>query len=201
MVRLELALELAEEIEDLGLDRDVEGGDRFVGEDEFRFGGEGAGDGDALALAAGEFVGVLRMKRRSRPTRSMSSATRSVSSAPVSVGWRRADGFGEGAEDGHARVERGVGILEDHLEIDALRARTSRRGRAVRSRPSRMTVPPVAGMSCMMVRERVDFPQPDSPTRPRISPRSMSRLMPSTALTTLPPWEKRDFLSRGSGFF
>jgi len=40
----------------------------------------------------------------------------------------------------------------------------------------------VAGMSCMMVRERVDLPQPDSPTRPRISPSSILRSMPSTAL-------------------
>ena len=39
-----------------------------------------------------------------------------------------------------------------------------------------MTEPEVAGMSCMMVRERVDLPQPDSPTRPRISPSSMLRV-------------------------
>lgn len=41
------------------MDGDVEGGDGFVGEDEFGLRGEGAGDGDALALAAGELVGVF----------------------------------------------------------------------------------------------------------------------------------------------
>ena len=29
-----------------------------------------------------------------------------------------ADGLGEGGEDGHSGVERGVGVLEDHLEIE-----------------------------------------------------------------------------------
>ena len=56
----EFAHELGEQVEDLGLDGDVEGGDGFVGHDDARFEGEGASDGDALALAAGEFVRVFR---------------------------------------------------------------------------------------------------------------------------------------------
>ena len=47
-------------------------------------------------------------------------------------------------------------------------------------------------MSCMMVRDKVDFPQPDSPTRPRISPFSNSKLTPSTARTTSLLGEKID---------
>ena len=54
----EIALELGEEVDDLGADADVEGGDGFVGDDEFGVQGEGAGDADALALSAGELVGV-----------------------------------------------------------------------------------------------------------------------------------------------
>jgi len=42
----------------LSADTDVEGGDGFVGDDEFGLQCEGAGDADALALSAGEFVGV-----------------------------------------------------------------------------------------------------------------------------------------------
>ena len=48
-----LALELAEEIQDLRLDRDVEGRDGLVEDDEARLGRERAGDRDALALPAG----------------------------------------------------------------------------------------------------------------------------------------------------
>ena len=43
---------------DLRLDRHVEGRDRLVGDDELGLEREGAGDADALALAAGELMGV-----------------------------------------------------------------------------------------------------------------------------------------------
>ena len=41
--------------------------------------------------------------------------------------------------------------------------------------------PAVGRMSCITVRDRVDLPQPDSPTSPRISPFPMDRFTPSTA--------------------
>src|SRR5260221_2014574 len=53
----EVGLEVGEEVEYLGLDGDVEGGDWFVADDELGAQGQGAGDADALALAAGEFGG------------------------------------------------------------------------------------------------------------------------------------------------
>ena len=46
-----------EQVEDRRLHRDVEGGDRLVGDDEAGIAGERAGDGDALALPAGQLVG------------------------------------------------------------------------------------------------------------------------------------------------
>ena len=57
--QVEVLAKAFEEIEDLGLDGDIERGDRLIGDDELGLRGEGAGDGDTLALAAGEFVGVL----------------------------------------------------------------------------------------------------------------------------------------------
>ena len=50
---------LFEEIEDLSLDRDVESGGGFVRDEELRAVDEGHGDEDALALTAGELVGVV----------------------------------------------------------------------------------------------------------------------------------------------
>ena len=55
--KVELFLKIHEEVDDLGLDRDIEGTDRFVADDKFRFDGEGAGNADALALASAKFVG------------------------------------------------------------------------------------------------------------------------------------------------
>ena len=54
----EVALEVAQQVEDLRLDRHVERGDRLVGDDQLRLERERARDADALALAAGELVRV-----------------------------------------------------------------------------------------------------------------------------------------------
>ena len=55
----QLVAQAHQEADDLGLERDVEGGDGFVGDDQVGLEGQGAGDGDPLALAAGELVRVL----------------------------------------------------------------------------------------------------------------------------------------------
>src|SRR5215203_3979921 len=55
----ELADGVAHERQDLGAGRAVEVAGRLVGEDDLRTAGEGAGDGDALLLPAGELVGSV----------------------------------------------------------------------------------------------------------------------------------------------
>ena len=77
----EVALELGQQVDDLGADADVEGGDGLVADDEFRAEREGAGDSDALALASGEFVGIAERADSSRPTARRSSVTRRSSCA------------------------------------------------------------------------------------------------------------------------
>ena len=51
-------LEVAQQVDDLCADGDIERADRFVEYEEFGTEGDGAGDVDALTLATGEFVGV-----------------------------------------------------------------------------------------------------------------------------------------------
>src|SRR4051812_9395422 len=60
----EPVLQVAKQIEDLRADRNVERGHRLVADDEFRFYRQRARDGDALALAAGEFVRVTPRETR-----------------------------------------------------------------------------------------------------------------------------------------
>ncbi len=50
-------MEVHQKVNDLGLDRDIEGTDRLVANNKLRFDGEGAGNTDALALASAKFVG------------------------------------------------------------------------------------------------------------------------------------------------
>ena len=62
--------EILQEVDDLSLDRNIERGDRLVTDDEFRLQGEGTGDPDPLALAAGHFmrvtVGEFRIEAANR---------------------------------------------------------------------------------------------------------------------------------------
>src|SRR5258706_8066191 len=57
----------------------------------------------------------------------------------------------------------------------------------VSSVPSNFTSPAVGLYSWRIARPVVDLPQPDSPTRPRVSPRSTKKSIPSTARTA-PTW-------------
>ena len=55
---IEPVLELLEQVDDLRLDRDVEGRDRLVGDDQVGLQRERPGDADPLALPAGELVRI-----------------------------------------------------------------------------------------------------------------------------------------------
>jgi len=54
----ELFLKVAQEVDDLRLDGNVEGANRLIGHDEARGDGKSARDADTLTLAAGELVGI-----------------------------------------------------------------------------------------------------------------------------------------------
>ena len=54
----EFFLQVLEEIDDLGLHRDIKRGDRLVSDDQARADGERARDADPLTLPAGEFMRV-----------------------------------------------------------------------------------------------------------------------------------------------
>ena len=56
----------------------------------------------------------------------------------------------------------------------------------VNSVPSRLTEPEVGRGTCIMALPVVDFPHPDSPTRPSVSPSTRSIEIPDTACTTWP---------------
>ena len=57
-------LKIAQKVHDLGLDRHIERTGRFVEDDQPGFEHKGAGDGDALALAARKLMGVALRRIR-----------------------------------------------------------------------------------------------------------------------------------------
>src|SRR3546814_10869323 len=72
----QLALEPLHQVQDLRLHRDVERRGRLVANQELRVAGQSAGDGDALALPAGELVRELRAVRSEEHTSELQSLMR-----------------------------------------------------------------------------------------------------------------------------
>ena len=111
----EFALHFPDELEDLGLDSDVERGGGFVGDEQLGFGDEGHRDHDALAHTAGKLVRIIvdafrgvvdadGFKHRQR-------AGEGVATGNVFVDEEWLDDL---LADAQERIERRHRILEDH---------------------------------------------------------------------------------------
>ena len=114
----EFALEIAEEVDDLRADGDVEGGDGLVEDEKFGAEGEGAGNVDALALAAGEFV---RIAGHGGVVEADLAEEFLTAAAAFGAGMLFVDdeGLGDDLLDAHAGIEGGVGVLKDGLHAAA----------------------------------------------------------------------------------
>ena len=112
----ELDLQILEQIQDLRLDRHVQGGDRLVGDHEAGPEGERAGDADALALAAAESMGEPShvLGPQSDPAEELRHVLLALSPILHAVDEQ---GLSHQIEKRHARIERGEGILKDHLHL------------------------------------------------------------------------------------
>ena len=126
MVRPSCALQVEQQVQHLRLHGDVERRDRLVGDDELRLEGERAGDADALALAAGEFVRIaVHRVRRQADALPAARATARGRSAAVPMPWMTS------ASPMMSRTvmrgfEAGIRVLEDHLHAPAQRPQRRR---------------------------------------------------------------------------
>ena len=112
--------QLAEDFENLRLDRDVERGRRLVGDEELRIAREGHRDHHALLLAAGHL-----MRIRIDPLLRLRDAdfVQQVDRLLAGLGLRRVlmedDRFHDLRADGEHRVQRGHRLLKDHADVAA----------------------------------------------------------------------------------
>ena len=90
--------------------------------------------------------------------------------------------LGDLPADRHAAIERAEGILEDELHAGAQLAPGLALGARQRLAVER-TSPLVGSSRPSAKRPVVDLPQPDSPTRPSVRPRSSVSDTPATAST------------------
>jgi hypothetical protein len=119
---MKFLLEFLKKQEDLGADGDVESGDGFVGNDERGTKNEGAGDADALALAARKLVriavhGIVGQANAAEELRGAGEAIVARELWLVNCQRLRND-----FADAHAGIQGSEGVLEDHLHLAALRA-------------------------------------------------------------------------------
>ena len=116
----EFALEVDQQVDHLGLHRDVEGRDRFVADQQPGFQGECPCDTDALALAAREFVWmpIDPIRAQTDPLHQLHhlGAAFGAIAAAVHKQWLFDD-----AANRQSRIERGIRVLKDHLHHRAIR--------------------------------------------------------------------------------
>jgi hypothetical protein len=105
------------EVDNLRLDRDIERRGRLVEHDQFRFEHDGARDGDALALTAGELVRIAvapfrvdadGFERRDHACHALICAQ---------FAFMNLEAFLDDLGHRHAWAERAEGVLEDDLHV------------------------------------------------------------------------------------
>ena len=186
--RVLLGDELAQEVEDLRLDRHVERRRRLVGDQELRLAGQRHRDHRALAHAARELVRVVVQPRRRAGDadaveqlggallRHRPCPCRSGSRAPRGSGGRSsAPGSGSSSGPGRSSRSPGRGSPRSSSSESFSRSRSVEHARVPEvTRPARARIPSSASEVTLL-------PQPDSPTIPSVSPGAMSNEMPLTA--------------------
>ena len=114
VAQVELLPELLQELQDLGLDGDVQRGDGLVRDEEAGAPDQRGGDADALALAAGELGGHggENLLRQLHPCKHVAHAAFPLGAVVLA---EDAEGFFEGPLHVVGGVQGAVGVLEDDL--------------------------------------------------------------------------------------
>ena len=112
----ELALQVAEQVDDLCLHRYVESGDGLVGDDQLGLQRKRPSDADALALTAGELVGVAVevLGGETHPVEKLLDLGAELLAVGDAVELER---IADDLADALPGIERGVGVLKDHLHV------------------------------------------------------------------------------------
>src|SRR5690554_6878258 len=108
-------LQLAQQIDDLGLDREVKRRGGLVEQDEFGLERNGAGNGDALALATGELMGKAIEDGVEHAGINQGLAYPVAAFGTVDPDLVDDQTFLDDLADRHARIEAGKRVLEDDL--------------------------------------------------------------------------------------
>ncbi len=111
-------LDVLQQVDHLGLNRQVKGRNRFIGDDQTGANRQGPCDADPLSLAAGKLVGIAIDVVLVKTDGFEQSQYFLAQSAPFgqSVDNQR---FGNGVANSLAGIKGRIGILKDHLHFPA----------------------------------------------------------------------------------
>src|SRR5579875_1372835 len=115
-------LEVAQQAQDLGLDRHVERRDRLVEDDERRLDRDGPGDADPLALTAAELMGIALDMFRAQLDHTQQFGDPVLPLPPLIQVMDR-QGLGDDLPDRQAGVQGSERVLEDDLHLPSERAK------------------------------------------------------------------------------
>src|SRR5215472_1282007 len=115
----QVALERGEQLDDGGLDAHIEGGGDLIADQHRRLADQGAGDGDALALSAGQLLRItIRIACRQRdPVQHLADLSIGLRAAFLSEQFER---LPDDVADRPPGVQGAIGILEHVLDRAAL---------------------------------------------------------------------------------
>ncbi len=170
----------SQRLRSLGADRDVQRARRFVRHHQVRVEGQGARDGHPLALTAGQLAGQ-GVRQGTREAHQRHQLPHPVVPFPCRAAPVHVEGVPQDPAYGRA-VQGRRRVLEDH-------ARAGADGRPSLGGPHRpqVTVAEARGrrrpLDATSTFASVDFPHPDSPTTPTVSPGAMVRSAPVRAYT------------------
>lgn len=140
--QLPFVLEAFEQIDNLRPDRHIQSTDGFVGEDDFRIRGKGPSNADTLALPPGKLVREFRhgASRKADLFEQLTHTFLAFSSVsqPMNDEWLSDDGA-----NGHARIERAVRILKNHLNTSSVGSELSLR------QPAQVRTVPHVDATCL----------------------------------------------------
>ena len=167
--RAESLLQVAQQVQDVGTDRDVERRGRLVEHDQVGLGCDRAGDADPLQLAARSADADRGRRRPARADQAEKLGDPRLARRPASCRWSataapRSRRSGSGA---------GPDCRRDPGRPSAADAQLPQAGpcRLPTSCPSKRSVPEVGSISRRTQRPTVVLPEPLSPTSPTASPR------------------------------
>jgi len=117
IAQVEPLLQFEQQVEDLCAHRHIERRDRLVTDDELRVGRKGARHGDALPLPAAERVRIALQVAwiEAHQSHELLHAIDDIAASRATDGERLADDV----QHAHARIQRGIGVLENHLHAGA----------------------------------------------------------------------------------